>query len=138
MSRDQDGVTIGIAARLLGISENAVRKRIRRGSLEATKDQAGQWRVIVGDQAEEEAAGDSRDQATTSEADMSLQIELERVKAERDAIREERDWLRERVDRAEHLQAGLIERLPKELTTGVQPKEAEQPVETRRWWEFWK
>lgn len=68
MTSDQVGVTIGVAARMLGISENAVRKRIRRGSLEASKDQSGQWWVIVSDQAAGVAGGGSRDQdATRSE-----------------------------------------------------------------------
>ncbi len=35
------------AAQALGISKEALRKRIKRGSIEAVKDQAGRWKVEI-------------------------------------------------------------------------------------------
>ena len=42
-------MTIDEAARLLGISREAVRKRIKRGTLKAKKDKSGRWAVEVPD-----------------------------------------------------------------------------------------
>ena len=42
-------MTIDEAARLLGISREAVRKRIKRGTLKAKKDKNGRWAVEVPD-----------------------------------------------------------------------------------------
>ena len=46
MQADDAGLSVGEAARTLGISVPAVRKRIRRGTLRAYKVD-GRWRVIV-------------------------------------------------------------------------------------------
>ncbi len=42
-------LSIREAAEHLGISENAVVKRLRRGTLEGTKDEAGRWTVTLPD-----------------------------------------------------------------------------------------
>ena len=39
------GLDVGQAAAILGISAEAVRKRLKRGSLQGSKDSAGRWRV---------------------------------------------------------------------------------------------
>jgi len=44
----EQGATIGEAARILGISENAVLQRIKRGTLPAKRDAAYKWRVVIG------------------------------------------------------------------------------------------
>jgi hypothetical protein len=41
------GATIPEIARLLGISENAVLQRIKRGTLSANRDGNGKWRVVI-------------------------------------------------------------------------------------------
>ncbi len=40
-----NGLDVGQAAAILGISAEAVRKRLKRGSLQGSKDSAGRWRV---------------------------------------------------------------------------------------------
>ncbi len=42
-------VSISEASKLLGISKEAIRKRIARGSIEASKDSDGHWQVTVYD-----------------------------------------------------------------------------------------
>ena len=49
-------VSIGEAAQILRISTEAVRKRIKRGSLKAHKDTEGQWLVDLDEKAIEEIA----------------------------------------------------------------------------------
>jgi hypothetical protein len=66
-----DGITIAEAARVLGVSENAIRQRIKRKSIEASKLN-GVWRIWLDDQ--EPSQSDDHDgdhqpdyQATTSQ-----------------------------------------------------------------------
>jgi len=49
MVRDEGGVGIAEAAAALGITANAVRKRVKRGSLVSYKAVSGEWRVILPD-----------------------------------------------------------------------------------------
>jgi predicted RNase H-like nuclease (RuvC/YqgF family) len=45
--RTKRTLDLDAAAQVLGTSKEALRKRIKRGSIEATKDQAGRWQVEV-------------------------------------------------------------------------------------------
>jgi excisionase family DNA binding protein len=120
MSTDQStGFTISEAATQLGISENAVRQRIKRETLPAIKI-GGVWRVQLTDQ----PTNHQTDQPVTSrdhEADQSrnssqsalveqLQQENARLWAElearREAEREQRIIISQLVGRVEALQAG--------------------------------
>jgi len=48
VATSSEGVPIAVAASSLGVSMNAVRKRINRKSIEAYKDLAtGEWRVVI-------------------------------------------------------------------------------------------
>ncbi len=49
MVRDGDGMGIAEAAAALGITANAVRKRVKRGSLVSYKAVSGEWRVVLPD-----------------------------------------------------------------------------------------
>ena len=54
-----DGVTLTEAATALGISRDALKKRVQRGGIPAYKDETGAWRVVL---SEGDIAGDmSRD-----------------------------------------------------------------------------
>ena len=70
MSTDQEpdyqaarsgGLTIAEAADYLGVSENAVRQRIKRGTIEATKVD-GLWRVQIHDHQTDQEPASGRDQ----------------------------------------------------------------------------
>jgi hypothetical protein len=110
-------VTIRAAAEYLDISENAVRQRIKRGSLQAVKV-AGVWRVQLPD---DQAGDQQRDRSSTSTATTSdhevnsalveqLQSEVAFLRAElearREADREQRIIISQLVGRVEALQAG--------------------------------
>lgn len=47
MSTDPSGIPLREAARRLDTSVDAIRKRIKRGSVQAFKDEAGHWYVIL-------------------------------------------------------------------------------------------
>jgi len=70
--------TVGIdeAAGILGLSKEALRKRIKRGSIEAVKDQAGRWQVTV------EATG----QATSPDASRTL---IDQLRSENEFLRQQ-------------------------------------------------
>jgi excisionase family DNA binding protein len=46
---EMEGMTVSEAAERLGISREAVRKRVRRGSLPAVKGDDGQWLIALPD-----------------------------------------------------------------------------------------
>jgi excisionase family DNA binding protein len=112
--RDARRVTVGEAAALLGISKEAVRMRIRRGTLrsEKTDDRVYVW---LDDDL-------NADQDTVQHGNQTAYRELiEQLRGEVEAWREE-------ARRKDHIIAGLIERLPPQLEP-PRAGEAEPPDE---------
>jgi hypothetical protein len=68
------------AARILGISKEALRKRLRRGTIEAKKDKAGRWQVVL-----DEGAGDK---GQDGGGDVSGQL-VQQLKSENDFLRQQ-------------------------------------------------
>ena len=90
---------IGEAARILGISTEAVRKRIKRGSLKAQKNGGGQWQVIL-DEARLAAAvrDNGGDSVQAGAAGVAATMNLVRSSAAiEEALRDEVDVLRDEV-----------------------------------------
>lgn len=155
MSTDQGhGLTIGQAADVLGISENAVRQRIKRGSLEAAKVD-GIWRVVAGDhEADYQATGRSDYQAdhepTTSQPAINPAA-LAQLEAIRDQwlqplvtqIRElERDVGRLTAER-DHAIHERDELKGADISREISAKPSSTVTETatplrRPWWKFWE
>ncbi len=143
--------TITDAARLLGVSENAVRKRIRRGTLPAYKE-GDRWLVAipgqVGDQPPAtDLANDQVAAATGQATDLAAAITplaalIERLTAENRELAEAATiW----QVRAHHLEEQM-----KQLTAGQDaPIAAPAPRPTTEaaepaadtsapWWKFWE
>jgi excisionase family DNA binding protein len=110
--RDARRVTVGEAAALLGISKEAVRMRIRRGTLrsEKTDDRVYVW-LDDDINADQDAMHHADEGATYREL-------IEQLRGEVEAWREE-------ARRKDHIIAGLIERLPPQLE--APPDEREFP-----------
>jgi hypothetical protein len=102
--RDARRVTVGEAALLLGISKEAVRMRIRRGTLrsEKTDDRVYVW--LDNDVNVDQDAVHHADEGSASGA----RELIEHLRSEVEAWREE-------SRRKDHIIAGLIERLPPQL-----------------------
>lgn len=111
---------IGDAARILGISTEAVRKRIKRGSLKAQKNGDGQWLVILdesrlaaghrdngGDGVQADAASVA---ATMNLVRSSAAIE-EALRDEVDILRDEIAFLRDEVSRLEAIIVSLTQNI---------------------------
>lgn len=131
---DIDRVPIAEAARRLGLSTEAIRKRIKRGSLDAQKDEHGQWWVLL----PPDTAG--RDQDATSQrpdagGDTVGQVDVLAVLQERiRQLEDERDYLRRVLaDQTIAVQTMALRALPppREPAGGA----AETP---RPWWQFWR
>ena len=117
------GVPIAEAARVLGIAPEAVRKRVRRGTIRAHKVD-GQWYVVL---PERDAPPDNRP-ATGQDHYRELV----------DALRDEVSWLRQELavrtaelERKDHIIAALTQRLP-ELPPPAEPRKPDD--DGRPWW----
>jgi hypothetical protein len=145
------------AARHLGLTVDAVRKRMQRGQIAYEKDEAGRVRIIL-DESEtlQDKGPDSAGRATGAHEELVEELRdrvhyLERVlEEEREARTEERrrhdTLMAQLMQRIPELEAPSEEREPPEAverepessseprpsTTG--PPEAEEPVDTRPWW----
>ena len=73
------------AADILGLSKEAIRKRIKRGTIDAKKDAGGKWLIAIDDDVED-AGGASRQ----DEKDLLVKTLLEQV----EDLKRERDYYR--------------------------------------------
>jgi excisionase family DNA binding protein len=123
-------VTVQEAARLLGISEGAVRARIHRGTLETERDSGTVYVRLNTNDTTNERTEQSELVQTLREYNAALERQLN---AEREASAELR-----------RIVAGLVQRIP-ELEAPSEPRESpESPTETvegtqegtqqRPWW----
>ncbi len=95
-------LTVQEAAEVLGTSVDAVRMRVRRGSLESEKDPDGRVHVWVnGDSTETKPRLDGEPSALISAKDETIATLREQLQAERQAHAE-----------ARRIIAGLVERIP--------------------------
>src|ERR687890_2127370 len=119
--------TVEEAAKILGTSENALRKRIERGTLPSEKVDGVRYVLLLDSdmpQHADDTAGDSvTDMSTSMPADLSL------MQAHLDSMQEQVSYLKavvqtrdEELRRKDHIIAALTERIP----------ELEAPRETSR------
>ena len=94
-------VYLDAAADILGLSKEAIRKRIKRGSIEAKKDAAGRWLITLPDNVQDGVNGHGQ-----AEKDAIYKLLQERI----EELREERDFykhlLLSREQRILQLEAG--------------------------------
>jgi DNA primase len=130
-------VTVQEAASLLGISEDAVRSRLKRGTLRREKGRDGTVYVLLGSVGHTNRPTTNQptiDQPTTEQsADQST---LSLMQAHLDSLQEQLDYLRDQLDQERganrenrRIIAGLVNRIP-ELEAAPQdasPDERESP-----------
>lgn len=128
-------VEIGEAAKVLGISTEAVRKRIKRGSLKAQKNGGGQWLVILDEARFAAAARDNGGDgvqagvATTMNLVRSSAAIEEALRDEVDVLREEVTFLREEISRLDT----IIITLTQNIKLLDAPRQT-QPQPRMSWW----
>ncbi len=118
------------AAHVLGISTDAVHKRVRRGSLESEKDEAGHVFVWL----------DGADNGYTSASHDVHPMITERLESENEFLRRELERRSEELSEMRRIVAGLVQRVPQLEPPSDTPQEPEpeKESESRRWWEFWR
>jgi DNA-binding transcriptional MerR regulator len=106
-------LTLIEAGQVLGISPDAVRMRIKRGSMQAEKDEDGRWLVWVDvEQAaaereaerEPDAAGEREGERDELSAE-ALRARIGELERRLEELREERDFLRRQVENLTFAQA---------------------------------
>ena len=102
MSSTKRTVSPNEAAAILGISKDAVRKRIKRGTLDAFKDSSGRWQINLSDDDRTDGQDKSTDK-TDDKADMSGRVQ---------ALQDEITFLRKELERKDQLMAMLMQRVP--------------------------
>ena len=137
-----DRVTVPEAAERLGISENAVRKRVQRNTIEWDRDADGRVYVYLSPTKTDYAG----DQATDKAADQDLLIT--RLENEVEYLRREvEDW-KEAARRKDTIIMTMAQRIP-ELEAPQEPRErretafetpgstAASPKRRKPFWAFW-
>jgi hypothetical protein len=125
---------LGDAADVLGLTVDAVRKRVKRGTLESEKDADGRLYVFL-DADHESVRPRSDTDRLISTLEEQLRIEREHVRAEREAHAEARRLLAAALERIPALEAPESPETPSESTPSTAaPPEAETPAEPRPWW----
>jgi chromosome segregation ATPase len=156
-------VSVDEAARSLGLTVDAVRKRVQRGTIEHEKDQAGRVRIILDSPANASTLLDSPANAstlqdespdTTGQREALIAAKDETIEELRGRVRRlehEVDTRNEEIRRRDHLLAAALERIPAieapqeapeaaETPSGASPNtqaspEPETPTEAARpWW----
>ncbi len=160
MVRDERWVTVQEAARRLGVKDDAIRKRIQRGTLRSEKD-LEDGRVYVYLDTSQDAAHDGTYagyQDTTYDASSAAsQAAVVLVEEMRDRIAslermldEEREARTEERRRHDTLMVTLLQRIPELEAPGEQrnghetasprsdggtaPEDAQEPTDRRSWW----
>ena len=122
-------LTVAQAADALGISANAVRMRVRRGSLPSEKDDEGRVWVLVSEDEQESVSDQVSDQHATDQQTNELTEELrEQIAYLKRQVEAEREAHAEESRRKDHIIAALVNRIP-ELEPGAPPAERPEPAQ---------
>jgi hypothetical protein len=127
-------VEMAEAARVLGISTEAVRKRIKRGSLKAQKNGDGQWLVIMDETKFATAAQvDAASASSTMEMVRTPAAIEEALRDEVDVLRDEVTFMRTEISRLETIIVALSQNA-KLLNAPQQVPQPVSPKPKMSWW----
>ncbi len=122
-----DRVTVAEAAVRLGVKEQAIRKRIQRGTLVHDKDGDGRVYVYL----------DTQDRATGTGTDAGMSTLVQSLQEQIAYLRQEAEDWKEEASRKDTIIMSLTQRIP-ELEAPAKPREASdtahEPSERRSWW----
>ncbi len=155
MYRDEHWVTVQEAARRLGVKDDAIRKRIQRGTLRSEKDLEDGRVYVHLDAAQDETYAEAQDttyDATEDASQAALLVEemRDRITSLERMLDEEREARTEERRRHDTLMATLMQRIP-ELEAapdeqnghqtasepsgkGAGREDSKESVERRSWW----
>jgi predicted ArsR family transcriptional regulator len=110
---ERELVTVQEAARRLGITESAVRKRIQRGLVDYDKKPDGRVYIYV----------DMPDNVQDKVPDNSYPLIVERLE-------NEVEFLRRELERRDHLLAAALERIPPQIEAPQEPRESPERADS--------
>jgi excisionase family DNA binding protein len=121
-----DRLTVAEAAERLGVKEQAIRKRIQRGTLQHDKDETGRVYVYIDAEAGDEVQDmDTRGDTHLEALVESLQDQVEYLRAE---LARRGETHLEESQRKDSIIAALTQRIP-ELEAPASPESSESPTE---------
>ena len=126
-------VSVDEAARELGLSVDAIRKRVQRGTIEHERDAAGRVHILLDSPDNTSTVRDPRPDTTGHTAalvdakDETIFELRERVKR----LEHELDIRNEEVRRRDHLLAAALERIPPQLEAPPEPQNQAGSAEPR-------
>jgi len=126
-------LTVAQAADRLGISEDAVRSRVKRGTLQAERE-SGTVYVLL--DADRPATGEPTSDADQDSKDELIAVLREQLAAEREANRENRRLLLAALERPVRELEAETEEDPPEQSEGPQERSS-RPERGYPWWRFW-
>lgn len=116
MTKNDQGIEINAAAKILGISVDAARKRVQRGLLSAYKE-GGKWYVVLSDQDITSKTDSKTRQDSPEDVQQETSALVEALHDEIVFLRQELAARTEENRRKDHIIAGLTQRIP-ELPSG--------------------
>ena len=116
---DQTRVTVVEAAQILGLSAEAVRSRLQRGTLKGTKIDGTVFVLL--DSAQTRPNTDESSARTTDQT----RLDADQTALHIASLEEQIDWLRREVERKDTLLMTLMQRIP-ELEAPSEPRDARQ------------
>ena len=122
-SPDLDRLTVAQAAAALSISQDAVRKRIARGTIPHDRDESG--RVYVYSSPSETVHKTDQD---TMQDDATKTVQDSHIRSLEDQIA----FLRRELERKDAILLNLTERIPPQLEAPQEPPEAPEPGEEQQ------
>lgn len=144
----QQTYTVRQAAAHFGVSDDAILKRIKRGSLAAVKDDSGQWCITLPDATDRHSADMSPTGQAASGAvsggETAHEVEIRLLREQLAAVEGERDFLRERLEASQQGEADLRRLIDQQqqlaLPAAVQsmPALIDQADQPRKWWQVFR
>jgi hypothetical protein len=119
---NRERLTVAQAAAALGITEGAVRSRIKRGTLPTVKE-GGTVYVLLG-------GGTSQaNQTTNADVPGAQSALIEALRDQIEDLRRERDEWREQARMTDRLLSAAMERIPPQLEAPSEPRESPETAE---------
>lgn len=150
MSRDasKERLSVVKAAEALGVTRDAIHKRIRRGSIEHEKGEDGRLYVYIDTSTTylDSSVDESKDTSTVESLERLIRSQQERIEDLREQLSSEREANREN----RRIIAGLTSRIPQLEAPSEGREEAQESPENdvgvedrgepekRTWWRFWR
>ena len=152
----EERLTVAEAARRLGVTPDAIRKRIKRGTIRHDADADGKTHVYVDThpavwrRVDDASADGSRDKSADTSGDVSPDTVLEAKDETIAELRDHNHFLRRELERKDAILLRMAERIP-ELEAAPEPRytpetasprsdrgaggdEPKEPGERRSWW----